>query len=41
MSILKSIRYMKVQNLCLADFAQNRLESSLRHDKTTDILTIA
>ena len=30
MSILKSIRYTKVQNLCLADVAQNRCESSSR-----------
>ena len=38
-SMLRSTRYTEVQNLCPADFAQNCSEASLRHDKTTIILT--
>ena len=40
MSIFECNRYIEVQNPCLADFAQNRCASSLRHEESTDILAI-
>lgn len=41
MSTLESVRYTKVLNPCLADFPQRRYASSVKHDKSTDILTTA